>query len=456
MPEEVRLPDLGEGIEEGEVLTILVKAGDIVKKEQPLLEMETDKAMFEVPSPSSGKILEIHFEEGQKLKVNELLVTLEPMEAAAEAEKTPEAAVPEPEPEPEKVKQQEVEIKEEPAKPSESEQVSLPIAEPESQISQDEPQQSSGSQTGDAAQVVAGPASRRRARELGIDLSKIRGSGPGGRISPEDVEKYQESGQKSIPYTQTDRDKTKPDKKKTGSTGSDDYGPVETAHFRSIRRKTAEHVLKAWNTMPHVTQFDKADITLLDSLLRKYNESHKERGIKLTMTAYAVKAVVHILQDFPQFNAELHADDEELIHKKYYNTGIAVDTERGLMVPVVKNADKLTLAEAAVEIARLAELSRSGKIEISDLRGSTFTITNLGGIGGTYFTPIINYPETAILGLSRSGLEPRVINGEIQTRLMLPYCVTYDHRVIDGADGARFTRRLAEIFEDPLQFLIDE
>ncbi len=450
MPEQVKLPDLGEGIEEGEVLNILVKVGDQINKEEPILEMETDKAMFEVPSPVSGKVLEIHIEEGQKLKVDSLLITVDPAEIAGQDQKETNVK--------EDAGQQEQEELPLQTKSTEEEQEKIEI-EPE-KVPPTEPIAQSVSSAAvrtpidvSEGQILAGPAARRKAREMGIDLSDVTGTGPGGRISQEDVENFtKQPSEAAVAHSEPGENL----KAAAGDTGKDDYGNIDIVPFRSIRRKTAEHVFKAWNQMPHVTQFDMADITDLDSLVKKYNETNKNNGIKLTMTAYAVKAVVHIMKEFPQFNAELLVEEEKLIYKNYYNIGIAVDTPRGLMVPVLKNADSMTLSDTAKEIVRLAELSRNGKIEIGDLRGGTFTITNLGGIGGTYFTPIVNYPETAILGISRSRYEPKFIGDELNNRLVLPFSVSYDHRVIDGADGARFTRRLAEIFENPLQFLIDE
>jgi pyruvate dehydrogenase E2 component (dihydrolipoamide acetyltransferase) len=281
------------------------------------------------------------------------------------------------------------------------------------------------------------------ARELGVDLRLIRGSAPGGRVTQDDVRAFvrQLAARATTPVTRGQAPPL-PDFGK--------WGPVERRPLDAVRRRTADQMSLAWSLIPHVTQHDQADITELDAFRRQ----QEGRGPKLTVTAFALKAAAVALRQFEQFNATLDGASGQLILKRYYHVGVAVDTDRGLLVPVVRDVDKKSIHELAQELNDLAERARQKKVPVEEMRGGTFTITNLGGIGGTGFSPIINYPEVAILGLARARLQPAVREGQVVPRLLLPLSLSYDHRVIDGADAARFTRRLAEMLENPLVMLL--
>jgi len=294
--------------------------------------------------------------------------------------------------------------------------------------------------------VPAAPHTRRLARELGVDIHSVQGSGPGGRISEDDVKVYAKSliatAVSSAGVTATHLRQPKlPDFAK--------FGKVERVSMRGVRRKTAEHMWEAWTTIPHVTQQDKADITELEQLRARFGPKAAEAGGKLTVTAIALKVCASALKIFPQFNASIDMETEEIIYKQYINIGVAVDTDRGLLVPVIRDVDKKNIVELAAELTQLSKKAREKKLQPADMEGGTFTITNLGGIGGTGFSPIVNHPEVAILGLSRSSIEPIWVNDKFEPRQVLPVSLSYDHRLIDGADAARFLRWIAEAFEQP-------
>ncbi|HEY8503675.1 MAG TPA: 2-oxo acid dehydrogenase subunit E2, partial [Gemmataceae bacterium] len=295
------------------------------------------------------------------------------------------------------------------------------------------------------------PATRRLARELRVDLRQVRGSGRGGRVTIDDVKAYVRGRMEQPPPGAAPAAGVSlpplPDFSK--------WGPVERKRVSQLRQTVARNVSAAWLTCPMVTQYDLADVTELEAIRRRYAEGQPKGAPKLTMTVLAVKAAVAALKSFPHFNASFDAAAGELIYKKYFHIGIAVDTERGLVVPVIRDADRKSVHDIAVEVTELAQKARDGKLTIEEMRGGTFTITNLGGIGGTAFSPILNYPEVAILGLARTSQQPVVRDGKVEPRLMLPLCLTYDHRVIDGADGARFTTRLTQILSDPVRLLTE-
>jgi pyruvate dehydrogenase E2 component (dihydrolipoamide acetyltransferase) len=293
----------------------------------------------------------------------------------------------------------------------------------------------------DAKLVPAGPATRRLAGKLGVDLGSVPGSGPRGRVTQDDVIAYSKrsgggGAAVAVPLL--------PDFSK--------WGPVEALPLELIRRKTAEQMSLAWSQVPHVTQHDLADVTELEAFRRSQDA---DKGPKLTVTAFTLKAVAVALQEFPHFNASLDVSGNRLIRKQYYNVGVAVDTDRGLVVPVLRDVDRKSVRQLAAELTEIAEKARGRKLSIDEMKGGSFTVSNLGGIGGTSFTPIVNYPEVAILGMSRARLEPVVKNGEVVPRLMLPLSLSYDHRVIDGADGARFCRRIAAMLENPMLLLVE-
>jgi pyruvate dehydrogenase E2 component (dihydrolipoamide acetyltransferase) len=296
--------------------------------------------------------------------------------------------------------------------------------------------------------IPAAPHVRRLARELGVDIYEVKGSGPGGRISEEDVKAYA----KSLLSAATSAAHATPRAGHFAQPQLPDFGKwgnIERVSMRGVRRKTAEHLAEAWNTIPHVTQHDRADITELEQLRARFAPKAEEAGGKMTVTAIALKVCAAALKVFPQFNASIDIEKEEIVYKQYISIGVAADTDRGLLVPVIRDVDKKNIVELAVELSQLSKKAREKKLAPGDMEGGTFTITNLGGIGGIGFTPIVNYPEVAILGLSRSRIEPEWINGKFEPRLILPLSLSYDHRLIDGADAARFLRWIAEAFEQP-------
>ncbi len=435
MATEFKLPNLGENIESGDVLKVLVSAGDKIEKEQTVVELETDKAAIEVPSPVSGIVSAVHIHVGEKAAVGQLILTVETDGAAEDAAPSgpPEAPPPTPPDPPEAVKPQ--------AKPPEAEEP--PPEPPEAAAETPAPPDD-----GEGVSVAATPSVRRLAREIGVDLQTVKGTGRGGRISVGDVKAHAKSalqGRGAAPAGVAALVPL-PDFTK--------WGKVERGPMSGVRRATAAHLSRAWATIPHVTQCDKADITALEKLRKRYGKKAEAAGGKLTVTAIILKLLASALKVFPQFNASVDAANEEVIYKEYVHIGVAVDTERGLLVPVIRDVDRKNIIRLSVELSEAAGKAREGKLSIDEMRGGSMTITNLGGIGGTHFTPIINAPEVAILGVSRGGVEPVHIDGEFQPRLMLPLSLSYDHRLIDGADAARFLRWLAEALENPfLAFL---
>jgi pyruvate dehydrogenase E2 component (dihydrolipoamide acetyltransferase) len=451
---EFVLPELGEGMEAGDVVQVLVSVGESITEEQPVLELETDKAVVEVPAPVSGTVKAIHVQAGDKAAVGQLLLTVEmpaATAAAADAPHTPAPAIvsrpPASEngetratdkgvPRPPEPPAQTV-----PAPPSQSVRSVVPP-----------PQQPQPSEPPRPA-VPAAPSVRQLAREIGVDINQVQGSGAGGRISLEDVKRYARD-LRARPASQQFRGAlpavTLPDFTK--------WGAVERQPMSNVRRATAERMTQSWVTIPHVTQFDKADITDLEQLRQRYDAQRVQRaGGKLTVTAIVLKVVAAALKRFPQFNASVDMTTHEVIHKAYYHIGVAVDTDRGLLVPVIRDVDQKNILELSVELTQLAERARSRKTTLEEMQGGTFTITNLGGLGGTNFTPIINAPEVAILGLARSSMEP-VYNdstGQFAPRLMLPLALSYDHRLIDGADGVRFLRWVVEVLQQPFLLALE-
>jgi pyruvate dehydrogenase E2 component (dihydrolipoamide acetyltransferase) len=432
MATEIKLPELGENVEGGDVVDVKVTAGMSVRAGQSLLEVEAEKSTVEVPSPGAGQITKVLVKKGDKIKTGQTLFLMEPNGAgktaplppAVSASPTPTAPAPAP--------QRQAPAIPPPPAPKPMNPVAA-AGQPPRPVHAD-------------AVVPAGPATRRLARELGIDLALVRGTASGGRITQEDVKSFVKElasglqGQAAGPAL---RIPPLPDFGK--------WGPVERQPMDAIRRKTAEHMALAWSQIPHVTHHDLADITDLEGF-RKQQDS---RGPKVTVTAFALKAAAIALKQFPRFNSTLDLANNQLIVKQYIHIGLAVDTERGLLVPVLRDVDKKSVHELATEMTELAEKARQKKTSADDLRGGSFTVTNLGGIGGTAFTPIINYPEVAILGLSRGRWQPVWRdNGQVVPRLQLPLSLSYDHRVIDGADAARFVRYLVEMLENPLVMLL--
>jgi pyruvate dehydrogenase E2 component (dihydrolipoamide acetyltransferase) len=464
---EFKIPNLGENVKGGDVLRVLVRVGDTIAKDQGLLELETDKATIEVPSTLAGTVTAITVKEGDKVKAGQTVLLVEAAteaatgaaagaaaaDAGAGVEATFDAAV-------------EGGLKQEVLGP-----VRVPDTDKRGELEDDDTGEearrparvgraevvdiSRGARTPPAVAAEAAPASRapaaaapsvrRVARELGVDIHDVAGSGAHGRINADDVIAHAKriitgagrpgAASGFVPAVPL------PDFSK--------WGEVERKPMRGVRRKTAEHLSAAWQTIPHVTQCDKADITTLETLRAKFGKRAESAGGKLTVTAIALKAVATALKVFPQFNASIDMAGEELIYKKYCHIGVAVDTDRGLLVPVIRDVDKKNIIELAADLAVAGERARTKKTTLEEMEGGCFTITNLGGIGGTYFTPIVNAPEVAILGMSRAQMEPVYANGTFEPRLMLPLSFSYDHRVIDGADGIRFLRFLVEALEQP-------
>jgi pyruvate dehydrogenase E2 component (dihydrolipoamide acetyltransferase) len=441
---EFKLPELGENIDQGDLVRLMIAPGAKVSEGQPVMELETDKAVVEVPSSVSGVVKEIRVKEGEKVKVGQVIFTLE-----GGAPPAPEKRPPQPM---EHVSgQQAARLSFEIAMRAEgkTEQQALPPDQPP----QAPPTFAMPVQLGKVAgtehrePVPAAPHVRRLARELGLDIYNVTGSGPGGRISEDDVKAYAKAALTAAvaavqaPQAARFAEPKLPDFTK--------WGKVERVSMRGVRRKTAEHLREAWITIPHVTQQDRADITELEQLRAKFAPRAEEAGGKMTVTAIALKVCASALKVFPQFNASIDMEKEEIVYKQYINIGVAADTDRGLLVPVIRDVDKKNIVELAAELSQLSKKARDKKLTPDQMEGGTFTITNLGGIGGTAFTPIVNHPEVAILGLSRGRMEPEWINGKFEPRLILPLSLSYDHRLIDGADAARFLRWIAEAFEQP-------
>ena len=443
-PTEFKLPELGENISQGDLVRLMISPGTKVSEGQPVMELETDKAVVEVPSSVSGIVKELKVKEGEKIKVGQVIFTLEGGASSAEPARPRTAPV-------EHVSGQhgarlafQAAIRAE----GKTEEQALPP---------DQPQQtaqafSMPAQLGKVAgtehrqPVAAAPHVRRLAREVGVDIYEVKGSGPGGRISEDDVKAHAKALLSAAAVQTTPRaghflQPQLPDFAK--------WGKIERVSMRGVRRKTAEHLAEAWNTIPHVTQHDRADITELEQLRARFAPKAEEAGGKMTVTAIALKVCAAALKVFPQFNASIDIEKEEIVYKQYINIGVAADTDRGLLVPVIPDVDKKNIVELAVELSQLSKKAREKKLTPAQMEGGTFTITNLGGIGGIGFTPIVNFPEVAILGLSRSRMEPEWINGKFEPRLILPLSLSYDHRLIDGADAARFLRWIAEAFEQP-------
>jgi len=470
---EFTLPELGENIESGDVVRVLVKQGDTVQPEQTVLELETDKATIEVPSSVGGVVKDVKVKSGDKVKVGQTILVVDESGAAAAPKEKAEAA-------PAAKEQKAAGAPKAESKPPSEAAVEGGLdtdakVQPESAAAagargREDREQGSGETespapaasqpqgrpsrvvdisagrapvpaTSPSAPVPAAPSTRRYARELGLDVAEVPGSGPGGRISADDVKSQARAvitgsagragGRVQLP------DFTK-------------WGEVDRQPMRAIRRKTAERMAAAWNTVPHVTQGDKADITALEDLRKKYARRVEQAGGKLTITAIALKVVASALKVFPQFNAAIDVAADEIVYKKYTHIGVAVDTENGLLVPVIRDVDRKNIQQLSVELQQVAERAKARKLSLDEMEGGSFTISNLGGIGGTYFTPIINAPEVAILGMSRSTIEPVWIDDDFEPRLMMPLSLSYDHRLIDGADAIRFLRWVCEAFEQPL------
>jgi len=430
---EVLVPDIGD-FKDVEVIEILVKPGDTVAKEQSLVSLESDKAAMEIPSPEAGVVKELKVKLGDKVSEGSVLLALEPSGSTASAAAPPKAAAP--------------------TAPARAQPAPVTPSAP-SVVTRIEPVPS---EPKDAVTALphASPSIRKFARELGVELARVPGSGLKGRIQKEDVQAYVKGALAGKPAAAPaakggalpfnlpawpDVDFAK-------------FGPIESRPLSRIQKLSGPYLHRNWVSIPHVTQCDDADITDLEAFRKSQTVETEKKGFKLTMLAFMIKACVTALRQFPQFNASLDKSGENLIVKKYYHIGVAVDTPGGLVVPVVRDADRKGVFDLARELAEISKLAKDGKLKAGDMQGGTFSISSLGGIGGTYFTPIINAPELAILGVSRSALKP-IYSGKnekgedvFKARLILPLSLSYDHRVIDGAVAARFTTELTKILSD--------
>jgi pyruvate dehydrogenase E2 component (dihydrolipoamide acetyltransferase) len=471
MATEVKLPDLGEGVDSAEVINIMVDVGDEVQAEQTIMEIETDKASVEVPSSSAGKVAKVHIDVGQTVSTGDVLLTLEAAEGGAdqpEEDKQAEAVESEQAAEEAEPAEKQAEEKQEPAeaeKKPKAEKEEAPAEEPaeskEDEQPEAEPEKAGPSATAPSVStagddIAASPSVRKLARQLGVDLRRVKGSGGGGRITQDDLyaavrDHNIGDGLSGEPTALQASAEPSAAGKDTGD--QDNWGPVRRERISKVRATIARKMHESWTTLPHVTHFDEADITELEEF-RQERKGDLGEDVKLTLMPFVIRAVVEALKQHPKVNASLDLDAGEVIYHDYVSIGIAVDTDRGLVVPVLRNAEGKGIARLAKDISDLAGRTREGDFAVEDLRGGTFTISNQGAIGGAYATPIINHPESAILLLGRGGLLPRVHDDEIQPRLILPLSFSYDHRLIDGADAGRFINTLKDLLQRPGKLLL--
>jgi len=479
MPRPFALPDLGEGLTEAEIVKVLVNEGDVLAEDAPLLEVETDKATVEIPSPFGGRVARIHVQPGQSVKVGDVLVTFEDVASgggggAPSSRREPAEAAEATRPSSASTSSGRSGAA---AAATVTERAGLGQATPTGPGSgrvaaarasagpASAAEASAGTAASSVGPVPATPATRRLARELGVDLRAVRATGAGGRVTDDDVRSAVGGARPGT--TAPVADGRAPGRvavaKPLAAVGVEppplprfeQWGPVARQPLSHLRRTIAERMTLSATLIPHVTHFDRADITELDAIIRRNIEPAREHGITLTLTSFLLKAAALALREHPQFNASLDPAAGELIVKRYYHLGVAVAAERGLIVPVIRDVDGKPLVELQRELAALAQRVREGKATLEDLRGGTFTITNIGALGGTGAIPIINYPEVAILGVARGREEPFVHEGRIVPRMLLPISLTFDHRVADGADGARFAAAIVRRLERPEQLLLE-
>jgi pyruvate dehydrogenase E2 component (dihydrolipoamide acetyltransferase) len=482
MPNQIKLPNLGENIESGDVLTIFVHEGDTVKANQDLLEVETDKATFPVPAPQAGKITKVLVSEGETINIGAAIMEFEPSGAEAKAVNTsteaqkkakPKTAEPK-ESEPEEVEERAKEadvvggdiedtVDEKPAPPA-PKKPRLRKAEPDDD-EDDEPSQVATKTKakkptasedeayvdvpGDGhASAAAGPAVRRLARQLGVDLRRVRPTGAGGRVTVDDVRAFVRETNEQVAATMP-RGVTPP-----GSPNTDDFGGVRIEKMSRMRQTIARNMVESYTTIPQLTNFDDADVTELEDMREQSKADYSDRGIKLTALPFVIKAVATSLKRHPMLNASVDMESNTIIYKEYVNIGIAVDTDRGLIVPVLRDVDRKSISQIASEIDELAGEVREGQFDLDLLKGGTFSVSNMGSVGGTYSTPIIMPRQVAILLIGRSRIVPHMIDDTICARLMMPLSITYDHRLVDGAAAARFTNEVKSLLAAPGRLLL--
>jgi len=429
MNKEIKIPDIAENVESGTIASVLVAKGDKVSADQSLVEIETDKASTDIPSPFAGTVVEVKVSEGDEVKVNQVIMIIDTEEEGKEDEDQEEKEAPEEEAPPEEKDPEKGEEKKE----NEEKRG-------EEQKEQEEPEKQASQEQKDLSDIPASPSVRRLAREMDVDLTRVKGSGPGNRIVAEDVKNFS-------------KEEERQEAPKTSLPDFSQWGPVSAQPMSNIRKITARNVQQAWQSIPHVTQFDEADMTSLENFRKKQQEKTGKEGPKLTVTALLLKITGFALQKFPRFNASLDPGNEKISYKHYYHIGVAVDTPQGLLVPVIRDVNTKSLQEISSELAELSQKARNKKISPEEMQGGTFTISNLGGIGGTGFTPIVYSPQVAILGVSRSAFRLVPEGDEFEKRLVLPLSLSYDHRIIDGADGARFLRWICNVIENPYAML---
>jgi pyruvate dehydrogenase E2 component (dihydrolipoamide acetyltransferase) len=442
----MKLPELGENIEGGDVLRVMVKPGDAIKKDQPVLELETDKATIEVPSSAAGVIKEIKVKPGEKVKVGQTIFIVD--DGAGTSGDAAKADAPASKPaEPAKEEAPAPPKPAEPAKAEPKRKAEVVEMKPSKPAAAAAPAPASAAEP---ASIPAAPSARRLARELGVNIQDVQGSGPGGRISMDDVTAYARrllSGAGAPRQAPAAADAL-PDFSK--------WGAVERKPMSGVRRTTAHRLTQAWNTVPHVFQHDRADITGIEALRKRLSKKAEAQGrAPITVTAFLIKILAAALKKYPQLNSSVDMASDEIIYKQYTHIGVAVDTDRGLLVPVIRDVDQKDIFQIADEIAQAAEKARNRKLSLDDMQGGSITVSNLGGLGAGAFTPIVNWPEVAILGVARARMEPVYSDGEFVPRFLMPLTLSYDHRVIDGADGARILRWIVEAIEQPALMWLD-
>lgn len=478
MTKDIKMPKLSEDAASGTIVEILVEEGDQVKEEQSIIAVESDKASVEVPSPEAGTVKKISVEEGDELSVGDVILTLEvgengeaetdeeeesestsrkedsgddPSDEADSDETKPEKKDKDEEEADSDEKQDEVKEKPKSEKGKKDGQEETEKKESEADKANQQEKTAARKETDQqkketTEEVPAAPSVRRLSRELDVDIYQVEGSGPGGRITADDVRANADQKTNGQPQ------------KKTASPELPDFsqwGATRREKLSSIRRITAESMADAWQTVPHVTQFDQADVTDLEKRQADYEKKAEKAGGKLTITATLLKVTAAALRAFPTFNASIDLENEEVILKRYYHIGVAVDTEQGLLVPVIRDVDRKSVVDLSVELPEVAQKARDGKLSADEMEGGTFTVSNLGGIGGTNFTPIVYHPQVAILGVSRTQTQPVYRNDSFEPRAILPLSLSYDHRLIDGAEAARFLRWICRSLEDPMVVLME-
>lgn len=470
MAKEIKIPQISEGVDTATVSEILVSKGDKIKKDQAVIAVETDKASTEIPSTFSGTVKEIKVSEGDEVSVGDVIIILEEAEETSEEkehsgdekekketseekengkkeekqEKTSEEKVKKKTKEKEKkeTSEEKKEGKEKSAEQDDEDESKDEDKDDEKKKSSEKSEKDKSADKKSSKEVYASPGVRRLARELGVNIQEIEGSGDSGRITEKDVKNHKEGGGKKSGPAQPEL----PD--------FSQWGAVETKPLNNIKKITAKNVLQSWQSIPHVFQFGEADISGIENYIEEHKEKVEKAGGKLTLTAILTKVVATALHKFPEFNASIDMDKEEMILKKYVNINIAVATDEGLLVPVIKNADQKSIKDLSVEITEIAQKARDQKLSNEDMEGGNFSISNLGGIGGTNFTPIVYHPQVAILGVSRASIRPVYIDDNFEPRSILPLSLSYDHRLIDGADGASFMNWMVKALEDPYEALL--